>query len=98
MCNRRKTLSSTINPERYAAQVVVTCAAAVVVAARRKPMERNEVRKRLDAALGKLVREDGYLLANNLGERCIAARLAMYLQHEFPDHNVDAEYNRDADT
>lgn len=39
----------------------------------------------------------GYLFANNLGERCIAARLTMYLQHEFPEQNVDAEYNRDGD-
>ena len=61
-------------------------------------MERDEVRRRLDAAVARLVRDDGYLLANNLGERCIAARLAMYLQGEFPDQNVDAEYNRDGDT
>lgn len=60
-------------------------------------MERDVVRGRLQAALDRLVREDEYLLVNNLGERCIASRLAMYLQHEFPEHNVDAEYNRDAD-
>ena len=58
-------------------------------------MERDDVQRRLDAALGRLVREDKYLFENNLGERCIAARLAMYLQAEFPEHNVDAEYNRD---
>jgi len=61
-------------------------------------MERNDVRRRLDAAVARLVHDDGYLLANNLGERCITARLAMYLQGEFPDHNVDAEYNREGDT
>jgi hypothetical protein len=61
-------------------------------------MERHNVRRRLDAALEMLVRKDGYLFANRLGERCIAARLAMYLQHEFPRHAVDAEYNRDGDT
>jgi len=60
-------------------------------------MERDEVRKRLQTALEKLVRDDAYLLANNLGERCIAARLAMYLQREFPEHAVDAEYNRAGD-
>ncbi len=64
----------------------------------RNPMERNGVRRRLDAAVARLVHDDVYLLANNLGERCIAARLAMYLQSEFPHHNVDAEYNRYADT
>jgi len=60
-------------------------------------MEREGVRARLDAALERLVELDAYLFENNLLERCIAARLAMYLQHEFPDHHVDVEYNRDAD-
>lgn len=60
-------------------------------------MEREEVHARLDAALERLVGRDAYLFENNLLERCIAARLAMYLQQEFPDHNVDVEYNRDAD-
>lgn len=61
-------------------------------------MERDDVRRRLDAAVARLIQNDAYLFANNLGERCIAARLAMYLQGEFPEHAVDAEYNRDADT
>jgi hypothetical protein len=60
-------------------------------------MEREDVRRRLDAALERLVREDAYLFENNLGERCISARLTMYLQEEFPDHHVDAEFNRDGD-
>jgi hypothetical protein len=64
---------------------------------RTKSMEREDVRARLDGALARLVAQDAYLFANNLGERCIVARLAMYLQHEFPEHHVDAEYNRDAD-
>lgn len=57
-------------------------------------MERDDVRRRLEAALEKLVASDAYLLAHNLGERCIASRLAMYLQDEFPNHVADAEYNR----
>ena len=61
-------------------------------------MKRDNVRRRLHAALETLVRKDRYLFANKLGERCIAERLAMYLQHEFPRHAVDAEYNRDGDT
>jgi hypothetical protein len=60
-------------------------------------MERDDVRRRLEAALERLVRNDAYLLANNLGERCIAARLAMYLQGAFPEYAVDAEYNRAGD-
>jgi hypothetical protein len=61
-------------------------------------MERDDVRARLDAALQRLVQQDAYLFENNLLERCIAGRLAMYLQHQFPEHCVDVEYNRDADT
>ena len=38
---------------------------------------------------------DRELLVGNLSERCIAARLAMYLQHAFADFEVDVEYNRD---
>src|SRR5258708_5380575 len=30
-------------------------------------------------------------------ECCIAARLAMYLQLEIPDHSVDIEYSRDGE-
>jgi len=57
-------------------------------------MNADEVRAKLDIALAKLVADDRYLLETNLGERCIAARLAMYLQEQFPEHHVDCEYNR----
>jgi hypothetical protein len=60
-------------------------------------MEHDIVRRRLEAALEKLVREDEYLLVNDLSERCIASRLAMYLQAEFNEYSVDAEYNRAGD-
>jgi len=57
-------------------------------------MEREAVEQRLDRALRRLAEEDGYLLENNLSERCLAARLAIHLQSEFPLHKVDVEYNR----
>jgi len=57
-------------------------------------MEPKEVRKRLEAALVQLEEEDSYLFENNLSERCIASRLAMYLQDAFPRWSVDVEYNR----
>lgn len=57
-------------------------------------MERQDVEDRLNRALRRLAEEDRYLLENNLSERCIAARLAMHLQPEFPEHKTDAEYNR----
>lgn len=57
-------------------------------------MERQDVESRLNRALAALAGRDGYLLENNLSERCIAARLAMHLQEQFSDHKVDVEYNR----
>jgi hypothetical protein len=60
-------------------------------------MEAADVRQRFEHALQRLQESDRYLLENDLSERCIAARLAMYLQPEFPDHNVDVEYNRFGD-
>jgi hypothetical protein len=58
------------------------------------PMEPNEIRKRLLVALREVEQKDTLLLANNLSERCIASRLAMYLQKVFPEYSVDVEYNR----
>jgi hypothetical protein len=57
-------------------------------------MDPEEVKKRLLAPLDELSKRDSVLFTNDLSERCIAFRLAMYLQHLFPDHSVDAEYNR----
>jgi hypothetical protein len=59
-------------------------------------MESAAIRTRLEAALHRLLQEDRYLLENDLSERCIASRLAMYLQESLPEYNVDVEYNRDA--
>lgn len=61
-------------------------------------MEEQEVTTRLNNALQKVAENDRYLLEFDLSERCIASRLALYLQNEFPDFNVDVEYNRDGAT
>src|SRR4051812_22600469 len=61
---------------------------------RRNRMEREDVENRLDRALARFTEREAYLLENNLSERCIASRLAMHLQEQFPDHKVDVEYNR----
>ncbi len=60
-------------------------------------MGEGEVRERLERALRRLLVDDRYLLDNDLSERCIAARLAMYLSEEFEEHDVDVEYNRAGD-
>ena len=60
-------------------------------------MDQAEVRRILEAALRRLESNDRHLLENDLSERCIAARLAMYLQQEFQGWAVDVEYNRAGD-
>ena len=58
-------------------------------------MELNEVKIKLRNALIKLYNNDIFLIENNLGERCITHRLAVYLeQEEFPEYYVDCEYNK----
>lgn len=61
-------------------------------------MEEEGVKARLIAALERLAEYDLYLLEVDVSERCIASRLAMHLQEQFPEYHVDIEYNRDADT
>lgn len=60
-------------------------------------MNEEEALAHLEAALRRIVEHDRYLLENDLSERCIASRLAMYLQAEFPDYAVDVEYDRQGD-
>lgn len=57
-------------------------------------MTEAEVREKLQVATQKLVAADAHLLEHDLSERCIASRLAMYLQQEYPEFSVDVEYNR----
>ena len=59
-------------------------------------MECEEIKLRLNVALAQAASMDYYLLENDLSERCIASRVAMYLQDLFQDYSVDVEYNRDA--
>jgi hypothetical protein len=61
----------------------------------KRSMKAEEVRERVEVAIAALMKPDRYLLENNLGERCIAGRLAIYLQQTFSDLSVDVEYNRD---
>ena len=57
-------------------------------------MTNDEARDRLERARARLRREDRHLLMIDVSERCIAARLAMYLQDYFRNYDVDVEYNR----
>lgn len=52
-------------------------------------------REKVLRAIEKFEASDKYLLEKNLSERCIAARLALYMQQDFADdYKVDVEYNR----
>ena len=54
----------------------------------------DEIRRRTRIALGVLQKNDFFLLKGGIHERSITHKLAEYLQEQFPDWNVDCEYNR----
>ena len=54
----------------------------------------NDVRERIARAYQLLIERDAHLLAVNANERSLTHRLAMYLEKEFPEYQVDCEYNR----
>lgn len=60
-------------------------------------MRTDTVKDYLAGATAKVIEEDCHLLVVNVSERCIAARLAMYLREYFIDYDVDVEYNRHGD-
>lgn len=64
----------------------------------------NNMRYSLDEIKGKVRKSlyllwdnDKYLLSIDANERSITHRLALYLEQEFRDLNVDCEYNREGD-
>jgi hypothetical protein len=61
----------------------------------RKTLLSCEVGQAILAAVDSLLDRDAYLLEVDANERTISHRLAMYLEREFPDFNVDCEFNRD---
>jgi len=54
----------------------------------------EDIRKRAQIALEILQKNDSFLLKEDVHERSVAHKLAEYLQYQFPDWNVDCEYNR----
>jgi len=55
---------------------------------------RQEVERKLAAAIKELVQEDKSLIGSDVNERSISHKLAEYLQKQFTDWKVDCEYNR----
>lgn len=63
---------------------------------------KNKLLNILVDAINNFNLEEGYLISNDLSERCICARFAMHLttalkDTEYSDYIVDVEYNRGAD-
>ena len=48
----------------------------------------------LGMALIQLYKHDQYLIENDVHERTITHRIAVYFEHLFPEFNVDCEYNK----
>ena len=59
--------------------------------------EDEAVAEPLQASIQELLDRDDFLLRNNVNERTISHRLAMYMQEHFPNWDVDCEYNRNHD-
>ncbi|URJ44464.1 MULTISPECIES: hypothetical protein [Paenibacillus] len=57
----------------------------------------SDVKQRVDKAITKLFERDLYLLINDLNERTIVHKYAIYLQEQFSEYDVDCEYNKNAD-
>jgi hypothetical protein len=57
--------------------------------------EEEEIDKKLREALEILIKNDSYLLKNDVNERSITHILAIYLKQIFDGWDVDCEYNRD---
>ena len=57
-------------------------------------LEREAIKTRLDNALRRLFEQDAQPIALDANGRAITHRLALYLQDEFPEWDVDCEYNR----
>ncbi len=57
-------------------------------------MTKTLIEEKLSRALAFLVKEDKELLDSDVNERSMTHQLAVYLAHEFNEHDVDCEYNR----
>lgn len=54
-----------------------------------------EVKEKVLRALRQFMARDRYLLAVAANERSLTHRLAIYIEQEFPDYNVDCEFQKD---
>jgi len=55
------------------------------------------VEAKIHQAINELLAQDSLLLQLDVNERTISHQLAIYIKREFPDWDVDCEYNRNHD-
>jgi hypothetical protein len=65
-----------------------------VIAGQKRQMDDLEILETAALAIDALIEGEQELFAVDVNERSLSARLAIYLQHKFPDWHVDCEYNR----
>ena len=56
------------------------------------------IREKAETVISRFLDEESQLLINNSSEQAITHRLAVLLESEFPEWDVDCEYNRDQNT
>ncbi|MEQ3307324.1 hypothetical protein AAA294_07490 [Fusobacterium varium] len=56
-------------------------------------LEKQVIIEKLKICVEKLKKKDIYLIKNDGSERAIAHRLALYMEDEFSEYDVDCEYN-----
>jgi hypothetical protein len=61
-------------------------------------MNISELKTHMQRAIDKIYARDLNLFGVEACEWALAHRLAVYLEHELPEWNVDCEYNRQGDT
>lgn len=57
-------------------------------------MDWDEIAHRIESAIAVFLSRDEYLIVNDVNERSLTHKFADFLQAEFPEWNVDCEYNR----
>lgn len=60
-------------------------------------VEISEIENKVNKSIRLLLKNDSFLLENNVNERTISHKFAEYLQQEFKEWHVDCEYNRNFD-
>lgn len=60
-------------------------------------MTERDIQKQILKAIDILLEKDAVLFENDSAERAITAKFACYIQDQFPEWNVDCEYNRNLD-